>query len=114
MPSRLSKFLQGTAVASLTTVGAFFVWTKHCKFEDLDPFTDPTFRSTFYKKFNAESNPTTHDVCVRRIPTFKLRKDLTEDAANGGTKLVEALCAGVWGGFGKCFYVPTSTRPTSS
>jgi hypothetical protein len=51
MPSRVSKLLQGTAVASLTTVGAFFVWTKHCKFEELDPVTDPTFQTTFYRKF---------------------------------------------------------------
>ena len=56
MPSRLSKLLQGTAVTSLTTIGAFFVWTKHCKFEDLDPATDPTFRNTFYKKFKYVSS----------------------------------------------------------
>jgi hypothetical protein len=101
MPSRLSILLQGTAVSALTTVGAFFVWTKHCRFEEMDPATDPTFQSAFYRKFNATPNPTTHDVCVRRIPIFKLKRDLVDDAAKGGTKLVESFCQGVWGGFGR-------------
>jgi hypothetical protein len=101
MPSRLSKLLQGTAVSAVTTVGAFFVWTKHCRFEEMDPTTDATFQSAFYRQFNATPNPTTHDVCVRRIPIFKLRRDLVDDAAKGGTKLVESFCQGVWGGFGR-------------
>jgi len=101
--SRTSKLLQGTAVSFLTTVGAFVVWTKHCKFVDLSPVTDETFQSAFYKKYNASSNPTTHDLCIRKIPIFKLKPNLVEDAQQGGTKLVESFCAGIWSGFGNSF-----------
>jgi hypothetical protein len=100
MPSLTSKLLQGTAVTTSATIAAFFVWTKHCKFTDISPATDPIFQSAFYKKYNPSSNPTTHDLCIGKIPIFKLRPDLVEDAEKGGTKMVEAFCAGVWGGFG--------------
>jgi len=107
MPTSLfSKVVQGVAVSSVTTVGAFFVWAKHCKFVDLDPFKDESFHSLFYRKFNPETNPTTHDLCVRQIPLWKVKPELVQDAHNGGSKLVEAFCAGVWGGFGEfglCF-----------
>lgn len=105
MPTSLfSKVAQGTAVSASATVAAFFVWAKHCKFVDFDPATDPVFQSPFFKKYNPDSNPTTHDLCVRKIPIFKLKPELVEDAEKGGTKLVEAFCAGVWGGFGtECF-----------
>lgn len=100
MPSRTSWFLQGSAVSILTTIGWFSVWTKHSKFIDLSPATDTTFQSAFYRRYNPSSNPTTHDLCVRKIPLFKLKPELVEDAAKGGTKLVEGFCAGVWGSFG--------------
>lgn len=45
-------------------------------------------------------NEPMHDVCMRRIPIFKLKPELIQDAQDGGTKLVEQYSAGVWGGFG--------------
>ncbi|EXJ93510.1 hypothetical protein A1O1_01902 [Capronia coronata CBS 617.96] len=102
-PSLLSKTLQGITVTSLASVGAFFVWTKHCQFtpdSQFTPATEPLFQSTWYKKFNPNRNPTTHDECVRRLPLHKIRPELLEDARNGGTKLVEAFSQGVWGGLG--------------
>jgi hypothetical protein len=100
MPSLVSKLLQGSAITTSASIAAFVVWTKHCEFDDISPATDPIFQSAFYKKYNPSSNPTTHDLCIRKIPIFKLRQDLVEDAEKGGTKMVEAFCAGVWGGFG--------------
>ena len=101
MPTPLySKALQGVGVSAFATTCAFFVWTKHCKFVDLSPATDPVFQSPFFRIYNPDSNPTTHDLCIRRIPLFKLKPELVKDAADGGTKMVEAFCAGVWGGFG--------------
>ena len=99
--SRLSKLLQGAGVALFASATTFYVWTKHCHFVPLSPSGDPIFRSAFYGKHNPASNPTTHDVCVRKLPLFKLRPELVEDAQKGGTKLVEGFCAGVWGGFGR-------------
>ena len=104
MPSLTSKLLQGTAVTTSATLAAFFVWTKHCKFVDLSPATDPLFQSAFYKKYNPNPNPTIYDLCIRKIPIFKLKQELVEDAEKGGTKMVEAFCAGVWSGFGNYFF----------
>jgi hypothetical protein len=100
MPSLTSKLLQATAVTTSATIATFFVWTKHCQFTDLSPATDPIFQSAFYKRYNPGANPTAHDLCIRKIPIFKLKPELVEDAQRGGTKMVEAFCAGVWGGFG--------------
>ena len=104
MPSLTSKLLQGTAVTTSATLAAFFVWTKHCKFVDLSPVTDPLFQSAFYKKYNPSPNPAMYDLCIRKIPIFKLNRELVEDAEKGGTKMVEAFCAGVWSGFGNYLF----------
>lgn len=101
MPSLPSKILQGIAVSTVTSIGAFFVWTKHCKIEYLQPSSDPLFANQWYKKLNANANPTLHDEIIRRQPLFKLKPELLEDAHKGGSKLVEALSQGVWGGPGK-------------
>jgi hypothetical protein len=106
MPSLTSKLLQATAVTTSATIATFFVWTKHCHFTDLSPATDPIFQSAFYKKYNPSANPTTHDLCIRKIPIFKLKPELVEDAERGGTKMVEAFCAGVWSGFGMLILLP--------
>lgn len=101
MPSRLSWFLQSTAVTTFTLIGGFYVWTKHSKFEPLDPSTDSTFKSSFFRRYNPNQNPTFHDVCVRRIALIKIDPALVKDAEKGGSKLVERFSQGVWGGFGK-------------
>jgi hypothetical protein len=101
MPTSLgSKVLQGIAVGTASSIGAFFVWTKHCKIGYLQPTSDPLFTNQWYKKLNANANPTLHDECIRKLPLFKLKPELVEDAKKGGTKLVEGLSQGVWGGFG--------------
>ena len=106
MPTSLrSKVLQGIAVGTLSSIGAFFVWTKHCKIEYLHPTSEPLFTNQWYKKLNVNANPTLHDECVRRLPLFKLKPELVEDAKNGGSKLVEGLSQGVWGGFGTSLQV---------
>ena len=114
-PSLLSRTIQGVAVTGAASVGAFYVWTKHCQMTPLDrftPTTEPLFRSEWYKKFNPLQNPTTHDERIRRIPLFKLRPELVEDAQKGGSKLVEAFSQGIWGGPGKqpSALVPLSYR----
>ena len=108
--SRLSMLLQGTGMTLFASASTFYVWTKHCHFVPLSPTTDPIFRSPYYAQYNPSANQTTHDLCVRKLPLFKLRPELVEDARDGGAKLVESFCAGVWGGFGmcsssSCFYI---------
>lgn len=101
MPSKLSWLLQVTGVTTFTATTGFFVYTKHCTFEPMDPATDPTFKSRSFKQLNPSGNRTFHDVCVRRIPLAKLDPDLSKNAGQGGSKLVERFAQGVWGGFGK-------------
>jgi hypothetical protein len=111
MPTLASKLLQATAVTTSASVAAFFVWTKHCHLSDLGggSATDPIFESGFYKAYNPRANPTAHDLCTRKISLFQLKPELVEDAQRSGTKMVEAFCAGIWGGFGK-FLFPLSPR----
>lgn len=92
----ISRTLQVTAFGGVATIGLFFGSTRN---DILTPMTssDPVFQSPFYKKFNPNNNPSTHDLFVRRVPLDKIRPELLEKKG----KLVEAFCAGVWGGLGK-------------
>ncbi|KAJ5369689.1 uncharacterized protein N7496_005781 [Penicillium cataractarum] len=94
----ISRVLKVTAAGTVASVGVFFGATRNDVFEPMD-VNDPIFSSPFFQKFNPERNPTLHDLCVRRIPLDKLNPSLLEKKG----KLVEAFCAGVWGGMG---YIP--------
>ncbi|KAJ5960812.1 uncharacterized protein N7479_007962 [Penicillium vulpinum] len=93
-----SKLVKTTVAGSIASVGVFWGATRNDVFVPMDS-SDPIFQSAFFKKFNPSSNPTLHDVCVRRIPLDKIQPSLVEEKG----KLVEAFCAGVWGGMG---YIP--------
>ena len=92
----VSRILKVTAAGSVASVGVFFGATRNDVFEPMDT-TDSIFQSSFFQKFNPNRNPTLHDKCVRRIPLDKIEPSLLEQKG----KLVEAFCAGVWGGMGK-------------
>jgi len=62
---------------------------------------DPIFSSAAYLRNNPNKNPQTKDLCVRRVPLAKIKPQLLEKEGEG--KLVEAFCAGVWGGLGMLF-----------
>lgn len=92
----ISRALKITAAGSVASVGIFFGATRNDVFEPMDT-TDPIFSSPFFAKYNPNRNPTLHDKCVRRIPLDKIKPELLEKKG----KLVEAFCAGVWGGMGE-------------
>jgi hypothetical protein len=92
----LSKVIKTTAVGAAATTGTFFLLTRKSTFVPLSPTADPLFQSSLYKKYNPSKNPTTHDLCVRRVPLSAIKPDLQKDDG----KLVEAFCAGVWSGLG--------------
>lgn len=98
-----SKLVKTTVAGSIASVGVFWGATRNDIFETMDS-SDPIFQSAFFKKFNPSNNPTLHDVCVRRIPLDKIQPSLIEEKG----KLVEAFCAGVWGGMGKSYPKETS------
>jgi hypothetical protein len=78
------------------SLGAFFFATRKNVFVPLEP-TDAIFHHHLLRKLNPSSNPTMHDICVRRIPISDIRPELL-DKEEG---LVEAFCAGVWSGWGE-------------
>ncbi|KAJ5668691.1 hypothetical protein N7462_009761 [Penicillium macrosclerotiorum] len=94
----ISRVLKVSAAGTAATVGVFFGATRNDVFQPMDT-SDPIFSSPFFQKFNPNRNPTLHDLCVRQVPLDKIDPALLEKKG----KLVEAFCAGVWGGMG---YIP--------
>ncbi|KAH7122155.1 hypothetical protein B0J13DRAFT_485343 [Dactylonectria estremocensis] len=86
--------------ATLTGVGGFWFWTRKCHFEEFGPHNDNLFRHPLLKQINPYNNPDSHDMCVRRVPFSQLRPELLEDALQGGSKLAEDFCRGIWGRYG--------------
>ncbi|EME49282.1 hypothetical protein DOTSEDRAFT_40523 [Dothistroma septosporum NZE10] len=86
------------AVASWSAFGStagYYLWTRKNKIVDVSP-TDYIFNSTIYARLNPSDAPVTQDLCLRRVPLKKIRPELLEKEG----KLVEAFCAGIWGGWG--------------
>ncbi|KAL2870605.1 uncharacterized protein BJX67DRAFT_377955 [Aspergillus lucknowensis] len=94
----IKRTLKLTTYTGLASVGAFFWYTRNDRFVDM-PATDPIFSHALYNKFNPSKNPTTHDLCIRRVPLSDINPTLLEKKG----KLVEAFCAGVWSGWGYAF-----------
>lgn len=92
----IRKTLKLTTISATAGLGAFFVATRNSSFVALDPAKDPIFSSKPFRKLNPEANPTTHDLCVRRVPLTDINPVLLEKKG----RLVEAFCAGVWSGWG--------------
>lgn len=92
----ISRTLKVTAAGTAASIGVFFGATRNDVFQPMDS-SDPIFQSPFFQKYNPNRNPTLHDVCVRRIELSKIEPSLLEKKG----KLVEAFCAGVWGGMGE-------------
>lgn len=99
----LKRLLSATGyVAGASVVGSasLHLWTRKCYFEPFGPENDALFSHPMLKKTNPFNKPTSHDSCVRYIPYSDLNADLLQDAQRGGTKLIEAFSAGMWGGYG--------------
>ena len=91
-----SKLVKTTVAGSVASVGVFWGATRNDIFQHMDA-SDPIFQSALFNKWNPNRNPTLHDVCVRQMPLDKIQPSLVEEKG----KLVEAFCAGVWGGLGE-------------
>lgn len=98
----LRRTLKLTTLTTTTTLALFFYTTRHNTFIPL-PQTDPIFSSSAFRKLNPSKNPTTHDLCVRKVPLSEINPSLLEKKG----KLVEGFCAGVWSGWGEFsfFYI---------
>ena len=61
------------------------------------PHDDPLWRSSSHAKYNLHQNPSTQDICIKRIPLSKIKPELLQ---NEGDLALE-FCRGVWGGLGE-------------
>lgn len=84
------------ALGGATTLAGWTYWTRSSRFIPFPP-NDPIFQSAAYLRNNPLKNPATQDICVRKVPLAKIKPQLLEKEG----KLVEAFCAGVWGGLGR-------------
>ena len=84
------------AYGTLGTTAALFYVMRDSTFVPLSP-QDPIFSSATYLRNNPNRNPEVKDLCVRAVPLGKIKPQLLEKEG----KLVEAFCAGVWGGLGR-------------
>jgi hypothetical protein len=71
------------------------------------PRDDPIWHSSPYRRYNAQNNPSTQDVCIKRIPLSKIRPELLEQ---DGALALE-FCRGVWGGLGELLVAPLLPAP---
>ncbi|APA13924.1 hypothetical protein SS1G_11291 [Sclerotinia sclerotiorum 1980 UF-70] len=89
-----STFTTAVLGAAGATSGWAF-WTRNSKFIPMSP-SDPIFSSLAYIRQNPNRNPAMQDLCQRKVTLSKIKPHLLEKEG----KLVEAFCAGVWGGLG--------------
>lgn len=72
---------------------------------------DVIFRHPWLRRINPRDNPTFHDSWVRQVPFDQIRPELLEDAMNGGSLLLEAYAAGVWGSRGRATFILEAGGP---
>jgi hypothetical protein len=94
----ISKTLNTLILGGAGSAGAFAFWTRNSKFVPLSEH-DAIFSSPAYIRNNPNRNPTTQDLCVKKVKLGRIKPYLLEKEGEG--KLVEAFCAGVWGGLGE-------------
>ncbi|KAF3763442.1 hypothetical protein M406DRAFT_261325 [Cryphonectria parasitica EP155] len=59
------------------------------------PRDDPIWSSKTYARYNIYNNPTTQDVCIKRVPLDKIRPELLQKEGD----LAVEFCRGVWAGW---------------
>ena len=103
----IRRALKLTTIGGTATLGAFFFATRNSTFVPL-PTTDPIFHTPGYQTLNPHNNPTSHDLCIRRVRLADINPSLLEKKG----KLTEAFCAGVWSGWGEfSFLAPARLLP---
>jgi hypothetical protein len=101
----IRKTLNTLVLGGAGSLGGFAIWTRNSKFVPF-PADDAIFSSSAYLRNNPNKNPQTKDICVRKVPLSSIKPQLLEKEG----KLVEAFCAGVWGGIGTSIYVQVSRK----
>lgn len=92
----------GIPAGGLLAAGVFF-YTRQIEAVPLSP-SDRIFTSQYHQKFNPNSNPTVHDLHIRKVPISQIEPSLLLDQE----RLIERFTGGVWAGAGMslCIIVP--------
>lgn len=93
----LKKAFAVTGWSAFGATTGYYLWTRKNRIVDVPP-SDYLFNHTLYARYNPNKAPVTQDLCLRKVPLSKIRPELLEKEG----KLVEAFCAGIWGGPGGC------------
>ncbi|KAL1996143.1 hypothetical protein VTN49DRAFT_466 [Thermomyces lanuginosus] len=94
----IGRFIKLSAYGGTAVVGSFFIWTRNCKIDPLPP-SDYLWNCPAHRAQNPNGNATVNDILVRKVPLTQIHPRLLEKKG----KLIEAFCAGVWGGIGFAF-----------
>lgn len=101
----LRSFLRTSIIGTGGAAAAFTYLVRNSTFVPVSS-QDPVLSSPAFLRNNPNGNPRTHDLCVRTVPLSQLKPQLLEKDG----RLVEAFCAGVWGGLGtSAFLLPPHT-----
>jgi len=92
----IGRFIKLSAYGGTAVVGSFFIWTRNCKIDPLPP-SDYLWNCPAHRAQNPNGNATVNDILVRKVPLTQIHPRLLEKKG----KLIEAFCAGVWGGIGE-------------
>ncbi|KAH8820659.1 hypothetical protein F5884DRAFT_764802 [Xylogone sp. PMI_703] len=98
--SKLYTFALYSAGIPTAGLAGWLAWSRNCYFEEFTEKTDDIFRSPYLAKYNPWNNTMLTDSCVRTVPLAKIKPGLVEDTLNGGSRLVETYCGGMFGGYG--------------
>ncbi|CAK7246339.1 MAG: hypothetical protein STHCBS139747_007966, partial [Sporothrix thermara] len=86
-------FMRTTVLTGLlgTSTAAAYLAARNPVISPLPP-NDPVWSSKVYKKQNPSRNPTTQDICVKRLPISKIKPELLKKDGD----LALEFCRGVW------------------
>jgi hypothetical protein len=100
----MSRFIKRTIYTGIATGTAFaaYVGGTTSVIWPL-PIDDPLWSSGVYARHNPHGNPSTQDVCIKRVPLSKIRPELLEKEGD----LALEFCRGVWSGWGEFLFLLT-------
>lgn len=97
---RLSTVVGAAVVTGIGGWGTFWFSTRHAVFRPLLD-DDPLVQSHFHQAFNPHHNQALSDIYSSTIRVEDLDPKLVDDFRNGGSKLIERYCQGIFGRWGK-------------
>ncbi|VUC37615.1 unnamed protein product [Clonostachys rosea] len=93
---RLTTAVGAAIVTGIGGWGLFRFSTRHAVFRPL-PDHDPLVQSHFHRAFNPHCNQALSDIYGSTVRVEDLDPKLVDDFKNGGSKLIERYCQGIFG-----------------